>query len=246
MPDDGQRAHQVHRRAGVGVGADHAATGRATRASGVGDQRVDHVAAVGRQAERVDVGRARLGVLAGDAADLDHRHARAVGQHDGHLQQRADVARGCAARCCRRTSRRSRRPAAGTPRRARRRPVALCSRSISAGTVTGGTLSSTVRTWRDLFGVGPARAAGRPGVASASSSRSRSLGRQRRQLGQRVDGYVDGPVHAAQLSCSTLRDRAGPVSCQGEFIERVSTGRRPRVSVSCQRSASALLRQRPA
>ncbi len=52
---------------------------------------VDHVSAVGPQAERVDVGRPRLGVLAGDAGDLDHRHAGAVGEHDRHLQQRADV-----------------------------------------------------------------------------------------------------------------------------------------------------------
>jgi hypothetical protein len=56
----------------------------------MGDQRVHDVAAVGRQAQRVDRGAARLGVLAGDPADLDHRHARAIGQHDGHLQQGAD------------------------------------------------------------------------------------------------------------------------------------------------------------
>ena len=33
-------------------------------------------------------GRARLGELPGDPGHLHHRHARRVGQHDGHLQQR--------------------------------------------------------------------------------------------------------------------------------------------------------------
>ena len=90
-PAAGDRPHQVHRRAGVRVRADHP-DGSGTRAAGVGGQRVDDVAAVGRQAERVGVGRSRLGVLAGDPADLHHRQRRAVGQHDRHLQQRPDVA----------------------------------------------------------------------------------------------------------------------------------------------------------
>jgi hypothetical protein len=87
----GQGAHQVHRRAGVGVRADHAArVGDAElRVAGQG---VDHVSAVGPETEGVDVRRAGLRVLPGDAADLDHRRRRAVGEHDGHLQQRADVA----------------------------------------------------------------------------------------------------------------------------------------------------------
>ena len=56
-------------------------------------QVVDGVAAVRRQAGRgLDVGAARLGVLPGEPADLHHRHARAVGQDDGHLQQGADLA----------------------------------------------------------------------------------------------------------------------------------------------------------
>ena len=65
--------------------------GSATRAASSGVQRVDQVAAVRRQAERVGRRRAGLGVLPGDPGHLDHRHRRAVGQHDRHLQQRARV-----------------------------------------------------------------------------------------------------------------------------------------------------------
>ena len=87
----GQRPGQVHRRARVGVGADQ--PGRVVLAGLLGgDQRVDHVPAVAGQAERVGGRRARLGVLPGQPAELDHRHARAVGQHHRHLQQGADVA----------------------------------------------------------------------------------------------------------------------------------------------------------
>ena len=53
---------------------------------------VDHVAAVGQPTARIEVGRARLGVLPGDPAELDHRHRRAVGQHDRHLQQHPHLA----------------------------------------------------------------------------------------------------------------------------------------------------------
>ena len=54
---------------------------------------VDDVAAIARQLDvalLLDVGRARLGELAGDAADLDHRQLGAKGQHDGHLQEGAE------------------------------------------------------------------------------------------------------------------------------------------------------------
>ncbi len=104
-------AQHVHRAGRVRVRADHAL--RIGDASGLGRlQRIDHVAAIGRQPERVERRRARLRVLPGDPRHLDHRQARAVGQHDRHLQQRARVRRAGAPRCCRRTSRRSRRPAA--------------------------------------------------------------------------------------------------------------------------------------
>ena len=87
----GQRAHQVHRCRGIGVGADEPR--RIVDPSRL-DRResVDHVAAIRLEAECVDVGRARLGVLPRDPGHLDHGQARAVGQHDGHLQQGADVA----------------------------------------------------------------------------------------------------------------------------------------------------------
>ena len=91
QPRRGQRPHQVHRRAGVGVGA-HQPRRVVFAHRGIRGEPVDHVAAVGLQAQRVDVGRPRLGVLPGDAGHLDHRHAGAVGQHHRHLQQGADVA----------------------------------------------------------------------------------------------------------------------------------------------------------
>ena len=54
---------------------------------------VDDVAAIARQLDAVDllgVGRARLGKLPGDAADLHHRQRAGIGQDDGHLQQHAE------------------------------------------------------------------------------------------------------------------------------------------------------------
>jgi len=86
-----QRSHQIHRRAGIGVGAHQ--PGRIVLACcGVRGEAVDHVAAVGPQAQGIEVGRAGLGVLAGDAGHLDHRQAGAVGQHHRHLQEGADIA----------------------------------------------------------------------------------------------------------------------------------------------------------
>ena len=53
---------------------------------------VDRIAAVGREAGRgLDVGGARLGVLAGHPGHLDDRQRGAVGQHHRHLQQRLDL-----------------------------------------------------------------------------------------------------------------------------------------------------------
>ena len=57
-------------------------------------QAVDRVTAVRRERHAVaglGVGAARLGELAGDPADLHHRHLRAVGQDHGHLQQGLDL-----------------------------------------------------------------------------------------------------------------------------------------------------------
>ena len=54
---------------------------------------VDDVAAIARQRHAVDrlvVGRARLGELAGDAADLHDRLGAGEGQHDRHLQEDAE------------------------------------------------------------------------------------------------------------------------------------------------------------
>ena len=87
----GQRAQQVERGGAGRVGAQQALrlrrsfVGRKARA-------VDDVAPVARQghaALSLAIGRARLGVLTGDAADLDHGSRSGVGQHHRHLQQHA-------------------------------------------------------------------------------------------------------------------------------------------------------------
>ena len=64
--------------------------GSGSRAGGVEIEAVDDVAAVGRQGDavlRLGVGRARLGELAGEPPELDHRAGGAEGQHHRHLQQ---------------------------------------------------------------------------------------------------------------------------------------------------------------
>ena len=51
---------------------------------------VDGVASVGREGDAISclgVARARLGVLAGETTDLDHRNAGRVGEHDRHREQ---------------------------------------------------------------------------------------------------------------------------------------------------------------
>ena len=54
---------------------------------------VDDVAAIARQrlaVSRLGRARARLGELAGDAAELHHRRAAGIGQHHRHLQEHAE------------------------------------------------------------------------------------------------------------------------------------------------------------
>ena len=84
-----QRAHEVHRHRRTRVRLDHAARIRDARRGGE-FRRIDDVAAIARQRRAVDrlgVGRTRLGVLAGETTDADHRHAQPVHQHQAHLQQ---------------------------------------------------------------------------------------------------------------------------------------------------------------
>ena len=87
----GQRADEVQRRGGMAKGLDQplrigrARLGRELRP-------VDDVAAIARQLLAVlllDRRGARLGELAGDAADLHHRHRGGIGQHHRHLQEHA-------------------------------------------------------------------------------------------------------------------------------------------------------------
>ncbi|MPL73688.1 hypothetical protein SDC9_19494 [bioreactor metagenome] len=81
-------AQQVQRGRGLGIGLQHP-VGIGHAGLGGEVEAVDDVAAIARQldaADRLGRGRARLGELPGHAPDLDHRHFRAPGQHDRHLQ----------------------------------------------------------------------------------------------------------------------------------------------------------------
>jgi hypothetical protein len=84
-----ERAQQVERRRRLAIGHQLALRIGRARLFREGDV-VDDVAAIARQFDAVDLlGRrgARLGELAGDAADLHHRHRAGIGQHHSHLQQ---------------------------------------------------------------------------------------------------------------------------------------------------------------
>ena len=89
----GERPAQVQRDGGAVVGAQQPV--RVGRAVGRGEvEPVHRVAAVGGQLDPgAGLGRPGpgLGVLPGQPADLDDRHARAVGEHDGHLQDRLQL-----------------------------------------------------------------------------------------------------------------------------------------------------------
>ena len=191
----GECANQVHRGAGVGV-----CTHQSRRIVGadclVGDERVDHVAAVGLQTQRVDVGRARFGVLAGDASDLDDRHRGTVGEHDGHLQQRADVSLDVRL---------------GVVREGLGAVTALEQKCL-----TTRDLRETLLQRLDFAGHRDGRHAlehsphgcrlvsGPRGLLS-SGLRERLVelltqsGRQRREFGQAVDRHVDSPVHLYRI-----------------------------------------------
>ncbi|MNX99793.1 hypothetical protein D3C86_1322600 [compost metagenome] len=87
-----ESAQQVQRRRRLAVGVELTLRVRNTR-SLVEFDAVDDVATVGRQGNAVlhfHVGRARLGELASNASYLHDRQLRAIGQHDGHLQESAE------------------------------------------------------------------------------------------------------------------------------------------------------------
>jgi hypothetical protein len=90
-----QRADEVHRHRRARMALDHPARVGDAGLGGEG-RAVDQVATVARQGHAVlalGVGRARLGVLAGEAADAHHRQAHAVHQHQAHLQQHLEAVR---------------------------------------------------------------------------------------------------------------------------------------------------------
>ena len=88
----GEGAQQVERRRRLAVSLELAARIGLARLRRELDV-VDDVAAIGRQRDaidRLDVRRARLGELAGDAADLHDRRGRGEGHHHRHLQEDAE------------------------------------------------------------------------------------------------------------------------------------------------------------
>ena len=191
----GDRPRQVHRRRRVGVRADEPARVRPARL-GRGLERVDHVTAVGRQPRRVDVRAARLGVLAGDAAELDDGHRRAVGEHHGHLQQRPD------------------RPAQVrlvVVDEGLRAVAALEQERVPAGDLPEPHLQP-VHLGRDrdrrhalqqrphpaqVLGIWPRRLLGRRPAQRVLEGRGQRR-RQRGKLGERGHGHVDGPGHGVE------------------------------------------------
>ena len=83
-----ERTQQVERRRGLVVAAHHP-LGVGATGPGLEFEVVDDVAEVRRQLDAVsplDRCRARLGELSRDAADLQGRHAGAVGEHERHLE----------------------------------------------------------------------------------------------------------------------------------------------------------------
>ena len=85
-------AQQVERRRGLVVAADHPLRIGAARVLVEGDV-VDVVAAIAGQRDAAlffGGRRARLGELAGHAAELHHRQLRGIGQHHRHLQDDAE------------------------------------------------------------------------------------------------------------------------------------------------------------
>ena len=88
----GEGAQEIGRRRGLAKGRDLSARIGCPRSFREFDV-VDDVAAIARQFLAVALlGRrgARLGELAGDAADLHHRHGRGISEHHRHLQEHAE------------------------------------------------------------------------------------------------------------------------------------------------------------
>ena len=88
----GEGAQQIEGRGGLAIDL-HQTLGIGLARGGLEFHAVDHIAAIGRQrhvADRLGIGGARLGELAGEPAHFPPRTFRAEGQNDGHLQQNAE------------------------------------------------------------------------------------------------------------------------------------------------------------
>ena len=97
VPTGDEGAHEVQRRGRRVVDLHEPLRVGDARGLGGEVEAVDGVAAVGRQGDAVaglEVRGARLGVLAGEPAQLHDGHRRGVRQHDGHLQQHAQLVAG--------------------------------------------------------------------------------------------------------------------------------------------------------
>ena len=192
-PAPGDRACEVHRGRRVGVRADEPPRIRSARRRRR-LQRVHHVAAVGGQTGGVGVRAARLRVLAGDAPDLDDGHRRAVGQHDRHLQQRANrppqvrlrvVDEGLGAI----TTLQQERLPAGDVAEPRLQPVHLGRHGDR-----GHALEQRSHA-RDVVEIRPRRLLRRRSSHRVVERRRQRRG-QRGKLRKLGDGHIDGPSHA--------------------------------------------------
>ena len=179
------------------------------------DGSVDVADALGRR-------RAGLGELAGDAADLHDGHAERVGQHDRHLQDDAQLLADVVGGERPRSSRRSRRPGAGTRCRRRRGPSAgLQRRGPRRRTPAAGSRRSCFSARRARACVGPvgllrgrtvAPRDGCPRIEhSTQVARKSAIARRsgRRQPGRQ------GPPAARPARRPRSRARAGPRPCAG-------------------------------
>ncbi len=126
-PALGERPQQVQRRGRLMVGL-HEAVGGGDPGRG-GGRRVVHAVAAEHGdlvvADQLRECRPGLGELTGDPADLHDRHPHRVHEDDRHLEDHAAASHGCCWRRSPRSSRRSRRPAAGTRCRPRPAPTRL-------------------------------------------------------------------------------------------------------------------------
>ena len=129
-------------------------------------------------------------------------HARAVREHDRHREEHADLVSDLLGATATRTSRRSRRPGAGTRRRVRPRRGACRRRSHSLGATSGGSPASSAPTARTAAGSGQAGCwpAGRVRQESITCSMHPAYGRDVLRSPEHDPSHRT--TNASAISCS--------------------------------------------